>query len=676
MPQFNAKYYFDATTLTASGGLSDEPDFLSNFGSTNISHEFNDKLTTVSAGYGLTSNTITRNGSGHSAHSGAGHEHYGPTHYPDLNETSIFHNFNASIAQVLSKNTLFQSSASFTQQSGYLSNPYKYVYVRGEITPAEYYQMYTASETVDWNAITNLEVVGTELFREKRPNQRNIFSVSNGLNQHIPALNASVHFDYRYYADDWGIDSHTLELQWFQSIPGGVTVTPRLRYYSQSQADFFSPYFLAPRADGNYSSDFRLSAFGDLSSGLTVSKEFARGIRLELGAEYVTHSGSLKLGGGGVGDYADFNYYLAHANLNVDLGGRAMSGDEHAGHHMHHHGAPVPAGVMFGHMMNKADEIMVGYRYQYSSQSGAMLHGSTPVSDQSLVSDACAGLTKGCIYKPTSMNMHMHMLDLMYAPTDWLNVMLMPQLMSMDMTMSNTLRALDTAEISANLGTHGGAKHVSNDIGDTVVTALFKVLDKNGHHVHAGLGISAPTGSIDAALSGAQLINTGSTKVDQSSITLQDYGMQLGSGTWDLKPSLTYTGQVHDWSWGAQISGVKRLQKNKYGYAYGDIFQTTGWGSYQVFNWLSASVRGIYTAQNKIRGESNKTHQTTATVDYGSNYGGRFADVGLGLNASIPGGPFAGHNLSLEWLQPVSTDYNGYQLDRNGTLAVSWNYAF
>jgi len=83
---------------------------------------------------------------------------------------------------------------------------------------------------------------------------------------------------------------------------------------------------------------------------------------------------------------------------------------------------------MFGHMMSQADEIMVGYRYQYSNQGGSMLHGSDSVSDQALVNHACNDFSNGCLYKPASMNMQMHMLDLMYAPTDWLNIMLMPQL--------------------------------------------------------------------------------------------------------------------------------------------------------------------------------------------------------------------------------------------------------
>ncbi|QPK63970.1 DUF3570 domain-containing protein [Methylomonas sp. LL1] len=678
MPQFNAKYYFDDTTLAFSGGLSDEPDFLSNFGSVNVSHEFNDKLTTVSAGYGMTRNTITRStDSAHSSSHHANDPNHNPTDYEALNDESTFHSFNSGISQILTKNTLFQTSLNYTHQNGYLSNPYKYVYVRGEVTPEEYYEMSQALPgAVNWKGITNLEMVGIDLFRENRPDQRNIFSISNRLNQYIPALDASLHFDYRFYSDDWGINSHTFELKWYQSLPWGLTITPGIRYYSQSESDFFAPYFLAPRADGFYSSDFRLSAFGDLSRGVTISKQFARGIKLEAGFEYITHSGALKLGGGGVGDYADFDYYMAHANLNVSFSARTFAGLEHSGHTMHHHhGAPVPAGVMFGHMMNQADEIMVGYRFMYGVQSGSMMHGGNPV-DKALVADnACAGYDYGCLYQPTKMHMQMHMLDLMYAPTDWLNIMVMPQLMSMDMTMSQPIRDFIDGE-EADYGHHAGTKHNSNDIGDTVTTALVKIMDAGTHHLHAGIGISAPTGSIDAELSPPSLKSASGTDTNPDSATLQDYGMQLGSGTWDLKPSLTYTGHMDDWGWGAQFSGTKRLEKNKYGYAYGDIFQTTGWGSYNIVNWLSATIRGVYTWQDKIRGESNQNHDTLSPVDFPGNYGGRFWDVGLGLNASVPEGQFAGHNISVEWLQPVSSNFNGYQLDRDGALSATWSYTF
>lgn len=665
-PVLGLKYYFDDTTVGLSGGLSNEPDFESVFGSVNVSKEFNDKLTTLSGGYGLTDNQISRN-TGHNAHSG--HIPAAGSDYPELNENSTFHNFNVGLSQIVSKNTLLQLNGTYTNQNGYLTNPYKVVYVRGEITAYEYYQH--GFEERPLNQLTNLEVMGFDLFRETRPDLRNQGALSTHLNQYIPYFDAALHADYRYYLDDWGIDSHTFELSWHQPLPLGFMVTPSLRYYSQSQADFFAPYFLAPRADGYYSSDFRLSGYGSLSGGVAVSKQFSKGVSLEAGFEYYTHQGDLKLGGGGTNNYADYDSYLVHAGLKVDLSAPAGSGG-HSGHSMHKHTGQPPAGVMFGHMLGQAGDVMVGYRYMYSDQTGGMRHGSHAASDQAIINDVIR-LNPGkkippckpaysnidcSISKQTEMTMHMHMLDLMYAPTDWLNLMLMPQLVNMEMNMA-------TLQNDRNNG-HSG-NHVSNGLGDTFMVALFKVFEGQGHHFNAGIGLSAPTGSTKQTVDG----------VDSETSVLQDYGMQLGSGTWDFKPSLTYTGQSEKWSWGAQVSGVKRLQDaNNLGYALGDAFQGTAWGNYNFLHWLSASVRGIYTAQGDIRGQSSRPNSSSAPVDFSGNYGGQFWDVGLGLNAMVPDGEFSGHSLGVEWLQPVADNYNGYQLERDGALSVTWGYMF
>ena len=40
---------------------------------------------------------------------------------------------------------------------------------------------------------------------------------------------------------------------------------PSLRYYTQSQADFYAPYYISERSDGYYSSDYRLSPYGALA---------------------------------------------------------------------------------------------------------------------------------------------------------------------------------------------------------------------------------------------------------------------------------------------------------------------------------------------------------------------------------------------------------------------------
>ena len=93
--------------------------------------------------------------------------------------------------------------------------------------------------------------------------------------------------------------------------------------------------------------------------------------------------------------------------------------------------------------------------------------------------------------------------------------------------------------------------------------------------------------------------------------------MQLGSGTWDFKPSLTYTGHMDQFSWGAQANGTVRMEaKNKSGYSLGDMFQATAWGSYNLSNWLTASVRGVYTLQGGLNGKFNGLINQFGPMDY------------------------------------------------------------
>ncbi|TAL51423.1 MAG: hypothetical protein EPN89_03530, partial [Methylovulum sp.] len=208
---------------------------------------------------------------------------------------------------------------------------------------------------------------------------------------------------------------------------------------------------------------------------------------------------------------------------------------------------------------------------------------------------------------------------------------------------------------------------------------LVKLFNAPMHHVHLGLGLSAPTGDVDIKL----------RRNHQQDEGFIHYGMQLGSGTWDFKPSLTYTGKFDDWSWGAQVSGTKRLEdNNETGFALGDVFQSTAWGGYNLTHWLSASIRGLYTEQGAISGRFNPTpgvvdgklvknvNPQSGPMDYPGSYGGRYWDIGFGINAVVPSGELAGNSLGVEWLQPVETDVNGYQLDREGALSATWSVAF
>ncbi len=326
--------------------------------------------------------------------------------------------------------------------------------------------------------------------------------------------------------------------------------------------------------------------------------------------------------------------------------------------HAHGH---APAGVMLDHMLPEAGDFMVDYRYMYHSQDGNILRGSDAVGDAVITSNGCGSVP--CKVKPVDHTMNMHMIDIMYAPTDWLNLMLMPQFVDMEMSM----QALEGAQLDSSEQHHVLHSEATGGVGDTSMYALFKLLDVPGHHLHLALGVSAPTGSVDEQL-------RRSHQTDQG---FYHYGMQLGSGTWDLLPNLTYTGAWGRWSWGGQVSGIDRLENaNESGYALGNQFQATAWGSIGLFDWLSASVRGVYTTQGEITGEFNDVHSELSPVDFPQNYGGQFWDVGFGLSAEIPIAGLKDNRLSVEWLQPVEDDFNGFQLERDGSLFVSFSLTF
>jgi hypothetical protein len=95
--------------------------------------------------------------------------------------------------------------------------------------------------------------------------------VNAGYRHFFVDANAALHADYRYFDDDWGIESHTVEVAWHQNISDHTRVIPFVRYYTQDQADFFANQ--ANVEDTYYADDFRLSAFGSLSGGLRLKHD-------------------------------------------------------------------------------------------------------------------------------------------------------------------------------------------------------------------------------------------------------------------------------------------------------------------------------------------------------------------------------------------------------------------
>jgi len=66
---------------------------------------------------------------------------------------------------------------------------------------------------------------------------------------------------YRFYHDDWNINSNTLQLETVVKLTPFFSITPFYRFYQQSAADHFAPYRVHTAADAFYTSNYDLSKF-------------------------------------------------------------------------------------------------------------------------------------------------------------------------------------------------------------------------------------------------------------------------------------------------------------------------------------------------------------------------------------------------------------------------------
>jgi Protein of unknown function (DUF3570) len=160
------------------------------------------------------------------------------------------------VTQVLSPRDIVQANLTVSRGTGYYTDPYK-----------------------------------TD---DNRPDRRNATIVLLRWNHHFDQWDSTLRTSLRAYDDSFGINSQTVGAEWVQPVGQGWTLTPGLRYYSQSAADFYyNPVFVAgigPNGQGElapptfnagfssryFSADQRLAGFGAVTASLKVSKEIAK----------------------------------------------------------------------------------------------------------------------------------------------------------------------------------------------------------------------------------------------------------------------------------------------------------------------------------------------------------------------------------------------------------------
>lgn len=220
-------FYMDQGKDTLAAGFSKERDYLSVHAGLGTERNFNDKNTTFSGSFAFAYDWIE------------------PTDAddfqtrPDERERFSFDLF-LGLSQLISRSSTAQITMNYKHSDGYLSDPYKAIAAVG----------------------------GSGVLSDQRPDTKDQVSILARYRHHFEPVAGSLHLDYRFYADDWNVIAHTAEIGWYQNVFGFFTVTPGVRWYSQSQADFYDTLVRNDviESDGaSRSSDYRLSGYGAIS---------------------------------------------------------------------------------------------------------------------------------------------------------------------------------------------------------------------------------------------------------------------------------------------------------------------------------------------------------------------------------------------------------------------------
>ncbi len=303
----------------------------------------------------------------------------------------------------------------------------------------------------------------------------------------------------------------------------------------------------------------------------------------------------------------------------------------------------APIGVMGDHL-HKPGGWMVSYRYMSMDMDGNRIDQDR-VSARDIVG---TGSNPGqFLVAPTQMTMQMHMLGVMYGLSN--RVTLMGMLNYQDNKMDHLVRNGRTFMTS------------SSGIGDTRLSALVSVHDSSHHKVHLNLGVSAPTGSIDERDDTPAMANA-----------VLPYPMQLGSGTWDLMPGVTYNGRADKWFWGAQAYAMMRTDENDENYRLGNQFDATSWLARELSDSISVSARISYRDRNAIEGANPALNASIVRTANPELQAGDRIDFSLGLNYLFR----SGHRLAVEYQQPLRQDLQGPQLETDSVITASWQKAF
>lgn len=213
---------------------------------------------------------------------------------------------------------------------------------------------------------------------------------------------------------------------------------------------------------------------------------------------------------------------------------------------------------------------------------------------------------------------------------------------------------------------------VSEGLGDIEIAVSWIHQLSHSNNLLINLGLSLPTGSID---------ETGDTPGPGPDNQLP-YTMQLGSGTYDIKPSIHYFGSAGNWTYGADLNLTLRTGKNDRDYRLGNVYQSSIWTRYALTDWLEPSIRINGVVWDEISGKDPALPYDSvndlypAAVVKPDNFGGTKLLALVGLRLKDPRDRLENTFLEFEAGTPFYQKLNGPQPSEDWRFSASLVLSF
>ena len=266
--------------VNAGFSFSDEYDY-THFGlNAKLSRDFNKRNTTLSMGFAFAADDIAPVGGSPTPFSPM--LDVGDLSNRQGDQTKDVMDLVFGVTQVISRNLLVQANYSYSHASGYLNDPYKFLSLVDPVT----------GDPVARPPTPGVDGPSHEYRFESRPDERTKHSLYTQAKYFMDGK--VLDLSYRYMTDDWEIDSHTVDARLRWPMSDRSYLEPHLRYYMQSEADFYRVALVEGAPAFEFASaDYRLGDFDAITAGLKYGWKTQGGNDFSVRLEYYMQDGEI-----------------------------------------------------------------------------------------------------------------------------------------------------------------------------------------------------------------------------------------------------------------------------------------------------------------------------------------------------------------------------------------------